>query len=229
MRWCHLPGTGITYMGSTARMLFGMQRNGYMPGVFGKLHPQYAIPRNAMWVSLILGFVFLWVFRGWGHLASVISILHTISYVAGPLAVAGLRRIAPDWHSPCRIPGMPAIALIAFVIMSLIIYWSRWPLTGQVLFVIFAGLFIYLFYQFKNGLAGIGQHLKSGCWLVAYLFVMALLSWLGSTDFGGINGLRAPYDQLAVVVAAVVFYFWGVRSAWNTPLLQQFRQNSQML
>src|SRR5262249_441685 len=59
-------GTGIAYMGSTARMLFGMERNGYMPAIVGKLHPVYAIPRNAMWVSLILGFGFLWIFRGWG-------------------------------------------------------------------------------------------------------------------------------------------------------------------
>ena len=40
------------------------------------------------------------------HLANVISIMNTLSYAAGPLAVAGLRYIAPDWHSPCRIPGM---------------------------------------------------------------------------------------------------------------------------
>ncbi len=222
-------GTGITYMGSTARMLFGMQRSGYMPGAVGKLHPTYAIPRNAMWISLILGFVFLWIFRGWGHLANVISIMNTLSYVAGPLAVAGLRRIAPDWHSPCRIPGMRVIAPISFIIMSLIVFWSRWPLTGQVLFVIFAGLFIYLFYQFRNGLTNIGQHLKSGCWLIAYLFAMALLSWLGSTDFGGINFIKAPFDQLGVGVAALIFYFWGAKSAWNTPLLQQFRKDNQML
>ncbi len=222
-------GTGITYMGSTARMLFGMQRSGYMPKPFGQLHPTYAIPRNAMWVSLIIGFAFLWIFRGWGHLASVISIMNTLSYAAGPLAVAGLRHIHPEWRRPCRIPGMRFIAPIAFVIMSLIVFWSCWPLTGQVLLVIFAGLFIYLFYQVRNGWVNMGQHIKSGCWLVGYLLVMALLSWLGNTDFGGINFIKAPYDQIAVMIAALIFYYWGARSAWSTPLLQQFQKDRQML
>ncbi|MFT3742388.1 MAG: APC family permease [Gammaproteobacteria bacterium] len=221
-------GTGIAYMGSTARMLFGMQRNGYMPAAFGQLHPKYAIPRNAMWASLVLGFIFLWIFRGWGSLANVISIMNTLSYIAGPLAVAGLRRIEPNWRSPCRISGMSIIAPIAFIIMSLIVYWSRWPLTGQVLLVIFAGLFIYLYYQAKNGWLDFNQHLKSGTWLVFYLLAMALLSWLGGTEFGGVNFLRGPYDQISVIIVALIFYYWGVASAWQTPLLQQFKSNTEL-
>lgn len=222
-------GTGITYVGSTARMLFGMQRNGYMPSPFGKLHPVYAIPRNAMWVSLILGFLFLWIFRGWGSLANVISIMNTLSFAAGPLAAAGLRQIHPEWHSPCRFKSMPLIAPIAFVIMSLIVYWSRWPLTGQVLMVVFMGLIIYFYYQHKNNWQGIKKHLKSGLWLVVYLFTMALLSWLGGTDFGGIGLIASPYDQMVVALVALFFFRWGVASAWDTPLLQQYRENREML
>ena len=104
-------GTGIAYMGSTARMMFGMQRSGYMPKQMGALHPKYLIPRSAMWVSLILGFVFLWIFRGWGNSADVISIMNTLSFCAGPLAAAALRYMLPDWKSPCHIPGMNSLRL----------------------------------------------------------------------------------------------------------------------
>ncbi len=182
-----------------------------------------------MWISLIVSFIFLWIFRGWGNLANVISIMNTLSYAAGPLALAGLRRIAPEWRSPCRIPGMRIIAPLSFMIVSLIVYWSRWPLTGEVLFVVFAGLIIYAYYQQRNGWKNIDKHLKNGVWMVAYLFVMALLSWLGSTQFGGINVITGPYDQIAVALAGLVFYRWSVKSAWNTPLLQEFRQNTHML
>ncbi len=222
-------GTGIAYMGSTARMLFGMQRSGYMPKAFGQLHPRYAIPRNALWANLIIGFIFLWIFRGWGHLANVISIMNTLSYAAGPLAVLGLRRIAPDWHSPCRVKCMGIIGPLAFIIISLILYWSRWPLTGEVLFVIFAGLVIYFYYQQKNGWLNIHQHLKSGLWMVMYLLTMALLSFLGGQDFGGKNIITSPYDQFVVAICALGFYYWGIASAWNTPMLQAFRQNNQLL
>lgn len=221
-------GTGIAYMGSTARMLFGMQKSGYMPKFTGGLHPKYLIPRNAMWVSLILGFLFLWIFRGWGNLANVISIMNTLSYVAGPLAVAGLRYISPEWRSPCRIPGMKLIAPIAFIVISLIVYWSRWPLTGEVLLVVFGGLVIYLYYQFKNK-QNIITHLKNGMWFVTYLLTMALLSFLGSKQFGGIDFLKGPYDQITVAIVAILFYCWSVKSAWNTPLLQAFRQDNNMI
>ncbi len=221
-------GTGIAYMGSTARMLFGMQRSGYMPKSVGNLHPKYLIPRNAMWVSLIVGFVFLWIFRGWGSLASVISIMNTLSYAAGPLAVAGLRYISPEWRSPCRIPGMKLIAPIAFIVISLIVYWSRWPLTGEVLLVVFGGLLIYFYFQLRNK-QNILMHIKSGLWFIGYLLTMALLSLLGSKEFGGIDLLKGPYDQIAVAIAAILFYCWSLRSAWNTPMLQAFRQDKNMI
>ncbi len=220
-------GTGIAYMGATARMLFGMQRNGHMPQFVGDLHSRYLIPRNAMWVCLFVGFLFLWIFRGWGNLANVISIMNTLSYMAGPLAAAGLRRISPDWPSPCRIPGMNFIAPIAFIVISLIIYWSRWPLTGQVLLVTFGGLIIYIYYQFKNK-KEIYQHLKNGIWFISYLLTMALLSWLGSKQFGGIGIINGPYDQISIAVIAILFYYWSLRSAWVTPLLQAFQKNKDM-
>ena len=225
-------GTGIAYMGSTARMLFGMQRNGYMPKFLGELHPKHMIPRNAMWVSLILGFIFLWVFRGWGNLANVISIMNTLSYLAGPLAAAGLRYISPDWQSPCRIPGMKIIAPLAFILISLIIYWSRWPLTGEVLLVTFGGLSIYIYYLFKNqrqAKQDIIMHLKSGLWFIVYLLTMALLSWLGSKQFGGLGFINEPYDQISIAIVALIFYYWSIKSAWITPLLQAFRQNKDLL
>jgi amino acid transporter len=221
-------GTGVAYMGSAARMLFGMQRNGYMPKAFGDLHPKYLIPRNAMWVCLIVGFLFLWIFRGWGNLANIISITNTLSYAAGPLAAAGLRYISPDWHSPCRIPGMKFIAPVAFIVISLILFWSRWPLTGEVVLVTFAGLIIYIYYQIKNQ-HHIVKHLKNGLWFIGYLLSMALLSWLGSKQFGGIGLIKGPYDQITVALTSVLFYYWSVRSAWITPLMQAFRQNKEMV
>lgn len=221
-------GTGIAYMGATSRMLFGMQRNGYMPKFVGDLHPRYLIPRNAMWICLFVGFLFLWIFRGWGNLANVISIMNTLSYMAGPLAAAGLRRISPDWRSPCRIPGMKLIAPLSFIVISLILYWSRWPLTGQVLLVTFGGLVIYIYYQFKNK-TKIYPHLKSGIWFITYLFTMALLSWLGGAQFGGIDVIKGPYDQISIAAAAIFFYYWSLKSAWVTPLLQAFQKNKDMV
>ena len=83
-------GTGITYTATTARMLFGMQRNGTMPKIFGTVHNVWGVPRAAMWFNLAVSYVFLFFFRGWGTLAAVISVATIISYLTGPVSAMTL-------------------------------------------------------------------------------------------------------------------------------------------
>lgn len=93
-------GTGITYTATTARMVYGMEKNGTMPSVLGKLHPVWGVPRMAMFFNLAVSFVFLFFFRGWGTLAAVISVATIISYLTGPISAMALRRHAPEPASP---------------------------------------------------------------------------------------------------------------------------------
>lgn len=54
-------GTGATYTATTSRMLYGMQKNGYLPKIFGTLHPLYNVPRPAMWLNLATCFCFSFI------------------------------------------------------------------------------------------------------------------------------------------------------------------------
>ena len=63
-------GTGITYTATTARMIYGMEKNGTLPSVLGSLHPHWGVPRAAMIFNLGVSYVFLFFFRGWGTLAA---------------------------------------------------------------------------------------------------------------------------------------------------------------
>jgi hypothetical protein len=47
------------------------------------------------------------------------------------------------------------------------------------------------------------------------------LSWIGSAQFGGLGLLPYGWDQLCVVIAALLFYWWGLRSGWRTPAVEQ--------
>ena len=98
-------------------------------------------------------FCFLFLFKGWGVLAEVISVATLISYVTGPITVMTLRKTAPNFHRPFYIRGLNIIAPLGFIFASLTLYWARWPLTGEVMFIILMGLPIYFYYQLKqNGL-----------------------------------------------------------------------------
>ncbi|HEY8681822.1 MAG TPA: APC family permease, partial [Rhodanobacter sp.] len=108
-------GTGMTYTASTARMIYGMERNGTLPKILGRIDPRWGVPRPAMWLNLAVSFLFLFFFRGWDSLAAVISVATIISYLTGPVSVMTLRRTAPELHRPFRLVALPVIAGIAFI------------------------------------------------------------------------------------------------------------------
>jgi amino acid transporter len=210
-------GTGMTYTATTSRMIQGMQENGYFPRVLGRVNPKYGIPQPAMWFNLVISFGFLFMFRGWGSLAAVISVATVISYVTGPVSAMVLRRTCPDLKRPVRAPALQVIAPAGFIFASLLLYWSKWPLSGEVILIIAIGLPIYLYYCVKQRFEGFGPHLKAGVWLIAYLGWMALLSAIGSSKFGGHNLIPYGVDMAVVAVTSLAFYAWGVRSGWAGP------------
>ena len=144
-------GTGATYTATTARMIYGMQRNGTLPAMFGKVHPRWGIPRPAMWLNLAVSFVFLFFFRGWAKLAEVISVATIISYLTGPVSVSVLRRTAPELRRPLRVPGLPLVAACAFVFSTELLYWARWPRTGEIILLMVVALPIWLYYALQTG------------------------------------------------------------------------------
>ena len=210
-------GTGSTYTATTARMIYAMERSGTVPEVFGRVHPKYGIPRPAMWFNLLVSFIFLFFFRGWGKLAAVISVATIITYLVVPISVIVLRRTAPNLHRPLRVPGLPLLAPMAFVLATLMLFWARWPHTGQIMLLLILPLPVYLYYQAKGNWRDFGRHLRASWWLFAYLIVITILSWAGSKEFEGHDYIGYGWDQLCVAVTSLAFYFWGVRSGWRTP------------
>jgi len=214
-------GTGTTYTATTARMIYGMEQNGYFPKIFGKIHPFYGVPRPAMFFNLVVSLLFLFIFRGWGALAEVISVATIISYICGPISVMALRKIGVHFRRPLKVKGLSIIAPLGFIFATFILYWARWPLTGEVMFIMIIGLPLYFYYQMKNKWEGFRKDLKASIWLIVYLIVMALFSYLGSEKFGGINVIKYGWDFIFLVVLSIIFYYWGVKSAWESIYLKE--------
>jgi amino acid transporter len=134
-----------------------------------------------------------------------------------PISVIVLRRTAPNLHRPLRVPGLPLLAPMAFVLATLMLFWARWPHTGQIMLLLILPLPVYLYYQAKGNWRDFGRQLRASWWLFAYLITVTVLSWAGSKEFEGHDYIGYGWDQLCVAVASLAFYFWGVRSGWRTP------------
>lgn len=217
-------GTGITYTATTARMLYGMERNGTLPKMLGQLHPKWGIPRPAMWVNLAVAYFFLYWGRGWDSLAAVIGVATVISYLTGPVSAMTLRRTAPNMHRPLRIVGLPILAGVAFIMATELLYWATWPLTGEIILLMVVALPIYLYYQAKADWHDIRRQLRGAWWLIAYLPTIALISWAGSSQFKGHDYLPYGWDLATVAIVGLFFYVWGVKSGWRTPSVEAAEQ-----
>ncbi len=217
-------GTGATYTATTARMIYAMERRRTVPEILGRVDQKYGIPRPAMWFNLIVSFIFLFFFRGWGKLAAVISVATIITYLVVPISVMVLRRTAPDLHRPLRVPGLPILAPLAFVLATLMLFWARWPHTGQIMLLLILPLPVYLYYQAKGQWRDFARQLNASWWLLAYLIAITVLSWAGSKEFEGRDYIGYGWDQLCVAVTALAFYFWGVRSGWRTPEIAELER-----
>ena len=213
-------GTGTTYTATTARMIYAMERSGTVPEVFGRVHPRFGIPRPAMWFNLVVSFIFLFFFRGWGKLAAVISVATIITYLVVPISVMVLRRTAPDLHRPLRVPGLHVLAPMAFVLATLMLFWARWPHTGEIMLLLILPMPVYLYYQAKAGWRDFGRQLRGAWWLIAYLAADRRAVLGRQQGVRGHDYIGYGWDQLCVALAALVFYFWGVRSGWRTPAIE---------
>lgn len=202
------PGVNVlVYNATSARVLYAMERNGYMPKWVGKIHPKSQVPYVALFLSFIIGLIFLLPFPSWSKLVGIVSSAVVLSYLAGPVSAVVLRRTGQHLHRPITIKGLKVIAPVAFVIGSLIVYWSGWPTNGYLMALSLIGMILF----FAGTRARRAEsHWQSGLWFLIYQAILTALSYLGSKSFGGHNVIPYPFDVLVVIVVAIVFYFVGV-------------------
>ena len=84
-----------------------------------------------------------------------------------------------------------------------LLYWARWPLTGQVIVLIAVALPVYAWYQVRGGFVDIGRHVRGALWMIVYLPAVAAVSWAGSARFGGHGYLTWGWDLLVVALIAL--------------------------
>jgi len=220
-------GTGVIYLATSSRMLYGMQRNGYMPDFLGVLNSKYKVPRNAVIMNLILCFLIMYAFPGWAHIVPIISIANIVAFIPGPIVIGGLRSIAPELPRLFRLPLVHVIAPLAFAFISLLLYWASWPLTGEAIALLAISLLIYFFYQYKQGWPNFALQFKGASWLIVYFLGIIALSYSGGSQFGGKNFISSNTTQIILVLFSFVIYYWAVKTAWRTPALETWLADQQ--
>jgi amino acid transporter len=199
-------GSGIVYTASNSRNVFGLAKNGFFPTSLTTLNRR-GVPARALVLNFVVGLAYLLPLPSWHSIISVTGSIAAFTFQIGAVSLIAFRASGLT-RADTRLRGMTVIAPVAFVVSSLVVFWTSWSKLSIAMAIIAVGILWYAVVWLRSG-RGVAQ-LTGGTWLVVYLVGLTILSALGS--FGGAHALGAPWDSVVVAAFSLVIYLWGARS-----------------
>ena len=139
----------LVFQYGQARVWFAMSRDGLLPGVFSRVHPEHRTPHVSTWVAgLFVGIpAGVWDIGTFADLANIGTLFAFIVVSAGVLV---LRRKQPERPRGFRVPLAPLLPLMS--IACCLVLMLGLPLETWVRFVVWLaiGLVIYFVYSRKH-------------------------------------------------------------------------------
>ncbi len=134
------------------RILFAMSRDGFLPGIFQRIHPKYKTPHILtifVGIICIIGTLFLDLTES----AKLCNYGTLTSFVIVCVAVLILRKIDPDRKRPFKVPLSPFTPLMGIICCGgLMIYSMVSSKSSTLLFIVWLimGIMFYFSYGYKN-------------------------------------------------------------------------------
>src|SRR5258706_425207 len=132
-------GTGVVYVGTTARLSYALGEEREMPTALATTNRK-GVPVVSIIVAAVVGSIAFGPFKSWSALVSVITGATAIMYAFAPVSLAALHKVDGGRPRSYRVP-MPALLLpAAFCSANLIIYWGGFETTWKLACAMAVGL-----------------------------------------------------------------------------------------
>lgn len=227
-------GTGLMYETSSARLSFGLSRNGYIPQAFERVSGS-RVPVFGVLIATLVGVLFLLPFPSWSKLVGIVTSASVLMYAGAPVALGALRRQKPELTRPYRLPAGEILAPLAFIGANWVILFSGWQTYTTLIVAMLIGYgLIALSYAAKLNPRAPAMDWQAAPWIITWLLGMGVISYISSFGAGGIIGgigifknvldqggndplglgsNGALYGSLGISAAFSLFvYFWAVAS-----------------
>jgi amino acid transporter len=213
-------GTGLIYMGSSARLSYALARNGYIPRAFEKFNER-GIPWIGVVFAFAVGMIVFLPFPGWQKLVGFITSVSVLIYAGQCLSLAAMRRQLPDWERPFRLRGAEVLAPLGFVIANLIVLFAGWTIDSKMFAAIGIGLVLLAVSQLTRP-AEDRVHLDwgSAAWMWPWLLGLLVLSLLSSFP-GGKDDLHFGVDMAITAAFSLVIYVFALSRRLTPELVRE--------
>lgn len=196
-------GGGLVSTGSNARLGYALGQNGFFPASFRLLSAR-GVPMRPLIFNFFFGAaVLLWV--PFSEAVALNGAAITLSFASGPICLIALRSQMASADRVFRLPLAMVFAPLAFVISTLIVYWSGWDTYIRLSVATLAGVVVFAVRLALGHLHINKLDWREAIWLVPYFAGAGFFSYLGRFG-GGIAALGMPWDELGVALFALLAF-----------------------
>ena len=201
-------GTGVVYVGTTARLSYALGEEREMPSALARTNAK-GVPVVSILVGSVIGTLALGPFKSWSALVNVVTGATAIMYAFAPVTLAALHRVDGDRPRSYRMP-MPRVLLPAgFCSANLIIYWGGFETTWKLALAMLLGLALFAIGAKRAG-TNAQRTIRNAVWIAPWLAGHVLVGAVGRYGAGAKNLLPDWVDLAVVIAFSLAIFYWAV-------------------
>ncbi|MDB4946129.1 MAG: family permease [Labilithrix sp.] len=202
-------GTGVIYVGTTARLSYALGKEREMPSALSRTNAK-GVPVVSILVGAAIGTLAFGPFKSWAALVNVVTGATAIMYGFGPVSLAALHRVDAGRPSSYRMP-MPRLLLpMGFCSANLILYWGGFDTTWKLVLAMILGLALFAIGA-RHGKTGAHRTIRNVVWVAPWMLGHVALGAVGRYGAGARNILPGGFDLAVVIAFSLVIFYWAVR------------------
>lgn len=202
-------GTGVVYVGTTARISYALGEEREMPSVLSKVNER-GVPVWSILLAAVVGLACFGPFPSWNKLVGVVTGATAIMYAFAPVSLASLHKRDGDRLRPYKMPAPKILLPTAFCSANLILYWGGYNYTWKIACALLVGLVLFGFGTAKAR-TDVNSMLKSAMWIGPWILGSVIIGALGRYGEGSHSFLPEWIDLLVVIVFSLVIFYWAVQ------------------
>jgi len=206
-------GTGVVYVGTTARLSYALGEEREMPSALAKTNKK-GVPVISIVVGAVVGCFAFGPFKSWAALVGVVTGATAIMYGFAPLSLAALQKLDPGRPRAYKMPLPKVLLPAAFCSANLIIYWGGFTTTWKLACAILVGLTLFTIGAVR-GRTDADRTLRNALWMVPWFGGHVLIGALGR--YGGGYEVLPAWVDIGVVIAFALAIFYFALSLALTP------------
>ena len=228
-------GTGLVYLGTTARISYAIGEEREMPQALATTNSR-GVPVVSLIVAAVVGILAFGPFKSWNAIVSIVTDTTAVMYAFAPVALGALQiHDKADRVRPYRMPAPKFLLPAGFAFANLLIYWTGWDFTWKLDILIIIGFILFFAGAFAKKTDALNK-LSHAVWIAPWLIGLSLISALGRYGQWGPKSIPDPdhkgkftyniayhpwlsrfhdflpseVDLLVVVVFSIGIYYWAI-------------------